>query len=630
MDMLNNQDENLKKEDINLGAAHSGEDFSEEEASLAASADELQLEDNENIDSEESGGTATANFETLSREEMLKTFAQLLDSKPVQEMRQEAEALKVAFYKKYKQEVDVLRKAFVAEGNEEETFVAPEDGLEQQLKDLFARYKRMRAEYSEKIEQEREGNLRKKLEIIEELKALPERQDDFNNIFNDFKNLQNRWREIGLVPQAQQNEIWRTYNHNVEKFYDMVKINNELRELDFKKNLELKQQLCEKTEELLLEDNVVEAFRKLQKYHEQWREIGPVAKEFRESVWERFKEATSQINKKHQAYFEGLKDEQQKNLELKQGLSEKAEELGNTVRTTIKEWNDATNELIELQKVWKTIGFAPRKENVKIFQRFRTACNTFFDNRRAFFKEIKSVASNNLQQKLELCAQAEALANSEDWKKTTDQLIALQKRWKEIGPTSRKHSEQVWKRFRAACDSFFDRKKSHFAEVDAKYDGNLLAKEQLIAEIKNFEAKENPQENLAAIKAFQQRWVEIGYVPMKDKERIQNEYHLAIDKLYSTLHVEESERKLMNFKAKIEGAEKGDGGNKRHLFKERDKLIQQLKRIEADIKLWENNIGFFSKSKNADKLIQDVQRNIEKAKREAAVLEEKIKMIEKL
>jgi len=411
----------------------------------------------------------------------------------------------------------------------------------------------------------------------------------------------------------------------VEKFYDVVKINRELRELDFKKNFELKQLLCEKAEELLLEAEVVSAFRKLQKYHEQWRDIGPVAAEFREPLWERFKNVTTQINKKHQDYFEQLKSEQTNNLTLKQALCEKAEEIANEAAATVKEWSEKTSELLELQKMWKSIGAVPRKESLKVFQEFRKSCNTFFDARRNFFKEQRAEYTHNLQQKLELCAQAELLSESGEWKKTTEELVKLQARWKEIGPIPHKQSDAVWKRFRTACNKFFDRKKEHFSAQDATYDENLKKKEELIAEIKNFAAGENPTENLAALKAFQQRWVELGFVAMRHKERVQNEYRTAIDALFSALRVDESERQVMNFKSRVESAVKGD---KRGLSHERDKLIQQVKRLEADIQLWENNIGFFAKSKNAEKMIKDVNSNIEKARREVAVALEKIKVIE--
>ena len=617
--MVKNEEESR---DVNEQPLQEVVDFSDEASQLAAA--ELSLDDNDAIDDADSLSAPSA-YDNLPRAALIEKLSELLKEKPVQELKGEVEAVKVAFYKKLTQEREAQLQKFIDEGGEREAFAAPDDGLEATLKTLFAQYKKMRAVLAAKMEKEREDNLAKKQVIIAELQQLFERHDDFNKVFNEFKDLQARWRTIGAVPIIKQKEVWDVYNYNVEKFYDVVKINRELRELDFKKNFELKQLLCEKTEELLLEPDVVVAFRKLQKYHEQWREIGPVAAEFREPLWERFKNATTQINKKHQDYFEQLKTEQQNNLNLKSCLCEKVEELANSVCTTVKEWNEKTGELQEVQKMWKSIGAAPRKENLKVFLAFRKSCNTFFDNRRAFFKEQKSEYTHNLQQKLELCVQAEALAESSEWKKTSDELVKLQARWKEIGAVPHKQSDVVWKRFRTACNKFFDRKKQHFSTQGAAYDENLKKKEELIAEIKSFTAGENPADNLASIKNFQQRWVEIGYVPMKAKERVQNEYRAAIDALFNALRVSDTERQVMSFKSRVANAAKGD---KRQLSSERDKLIQQVKRLEADIQLWENNIGFFAKSKNAEKMIQDVKNNIEKARREMAAALEKIKVLE--
>jgi hypothetical protein len=617
------KNEEQENRDVNEQPLQEVVDFSDEASQLAAA--ELSLDDNDAIDDADSLFAPSA-YDNMQRAALIEKLSELLKEKPVQELKGEVEAIKVAFYKKLTQEREALLQKFVEEGGEREAFTAPDDGLETTLKALFTQYKKMRAELATKMEKEREDNLAKKQIIIAELQQLFERQDDFNKVFNEFKDLQTRWRTIGAVPIAKQKEVWDVYNYNVEKFYDVVKINRELRELDFKKNFELKQLLCEKSEELLLEPEVVVAFRKLQKYHEQWREIGPVATEFREPLWERFKNVTTQINKKHQDYFEQLKTEQQNNLNLKSCLCEKVEELANSVCTTVKEWNEKTNELLEIQKMWKSIGAAPRKENLKIFLAFRKSCNTFFDNRRTFFKEQKNEYLQNLQQKLELCAQAEVLAESNEWKKASEELIKLQASWKEIGAVPHKQSDVVWKRFRAACNKFFDRKKAHFSTQGAAYDENLKKKEELIAEIKSFAVGENPADNLAAIKTFQQRWVEIGFVPMKDKERVQNEYRTAIDALFNTLRVSETERQVMNFKSRVASVAKG--GDKHQLSHEREKLVQQVKRLEADIQLWENNIGFFAKSKNADKMVQDVKNNIEKARREVTVVLEKIKVLE--
>lgn len=604
-------------------------DFSDEETQLAASLDELQIEEHEGIDDADADAEADAAayataYDALDRAALLDVLEKLLNEKPEQSLKSEVEAIKVAFYKKFALEQERLSRAFAAENGSAEAFVMPDDGLEARLKELFARYKKMRTELSEKLDQEREANLALKLAIIEELKQLLERQGDFNAVFNDFKQLQSRWRAIGAVPQPKQKEVWDVYNYNVEKFYDVVKINKELRELDFKKNFELKQLLCEKAEELLLRDDVVKAFRELHKYHDQWRDIGPVAAEFREPLWERFKNVTTQINKKHADYFEQLKVEQQNNLSLKQVLCEKAEELHATPILLLKEWGEKTQLLLDLQKMWKSIGAVPRKESNKIFRRFRAACTTFFDNRRLFFSEQKAEMQHNLQQKLELCAQAELLAESDEWKKTTDELVKIQAQWKTIGPVPHRQSDAIWKRFRAACNKFFDRKKEHFATQDARYDENLKKKEALISEVKSFAISDNPSGNLSAIKEFQQRWSEIGYVPVKQKERLQKSYRAAIDALFEALKISAADRQLIDFKERIASP---SGKGSRQIPREREKLNQQLKQLKSDIQLWENNIGFFARSKNAEKLVQEVKNNIEKARSELNVVMKKLDLL---
>jgi hypothetical protein len=631
---IHNEDFENKDADIQLPEAV---DFLDEETQLAASSDELQVDepdsiddddddddDDDNDDAVDAEAVAHANaYDSLDRSALLDLLEKLLNEKSEQNLKSEVEAIKVAFYKKFALEQERLRREFAAENGTSEAFVMPEDALEVRLKELLAKYRKIRAELSEKLEQEREANLALKLAVIEELKHLLERQGDFNVIFNDFKQLQSRWRAIGTVPQPKQKEVWDVYNYTVEKFYDVVKINKELRELDFKKNFELKQLLCEKAEELLLKEDVVKAFRELQKYHEQWRDIGPVAAEFREPLWERFRNVTTQINKKHAEHFEQLKVEQQNNLSLKQALCEKAEELHATPILHLKEWGEKTQLLLDLQKMWKAIGAAPRKESNKIFRRFRAACTTFFDNRRIFFSEQKAELQHNLQQKLELCAQAELLAESDEWKKTTDELVKIQAQWKAIGAVPHKQSDAVWKRFRAACNKFFDRKKEHFATQDARYDENLKKKEKLISEVKNFVTSDNPSDNLSAIKEFQQRWSEIGYVPMKQKERLQKNYRAAIDALFEALNISVADRKLIDFKERIASS----SGKNRQISREREKLNQQLKQLKSDIQLWENNIGFFARSKNAEKLVQDVKNNIEKARLDLAVVMQKLDLL---
>jgi len=594
--------------------------------------EEPMTDDEEDDDStldEEEGEKLNIDFSNLSKEELVQTLKQLINEKSIYKIKAEVESIKSIFYRKHKADVERQRKAFAESGGDMAQFIPAEDNAEIQIKELLKLYRDERTKYNHDIEQQKQHNLEQKLQIIEQIKELVNNSEDVNRTFHEFRQLQQKFREIGPIPQANLNDLWENYHHHVQNFYDFIKINKELRDLDLKKNLEEKISLCEKTEELLLEPSIVTAFKKLQKFHEQWREVGPVPRENQNEIWERFKEATGKINKKHQEHFEGLRDEQKKNLDAKTLLCEKAEELASMVIKSNKEWNQRSKEMIELQKVWKTIGFAPKKDNNKIYERFRSACDAFFGHKREFYVDAREVQQNNLQLKTELCIQAESLKDSNEWKKTTEDLINLQKRWKEIGPVPRKHSEELWKRFRAACDYFFNQKSQHFSKVDNSYDNNLKAKETLIAEIEAFVITEDVEATLNALKDFQRRWAEIGFVPIKQKEEIQKRYRTAINKHFEQLNIEEGKRNLLRFKSKIDGAH-GNVRQENKLRNERDKLFNRLRQLESDIALWENNIGFFARTKNAEAMIQEVERKIKKAKEEIVLLEEKIKMIDQL
>ncbi len=603
-----------------------GVDFAEEEAALAAQSAGLDV--GEEISEEEEAVAATDKsseelFAGKSEAEMVSMFARMLETEPVQSLRRVVESLKIAFYKAHRAEVEAQRRAFVEAGGVESEFVPATDAQELRLKDLFKEYRRRRDEFIASLEAEKEANLKIKLQIIEELKELVNSDETLNHTFNKFRELQQRWKETGPVPQQQVKDLWETYNLHVENFYNFIKINKELRDLDLKKNYEQKVSLCEAAEALVMEPSIIEAFHKLQKLHDEWRETGPVANEFKEALWERFKEASSRINKQHQAYFESLKSEQTKNLELKTNLCEQTEELAQQLYTTRKEWNQASDRLLEIQKVWKTIGFAPKKDNTRIYERFRAACDKFFEAKRNFYSGIKTEMEHNLQLKIELCEAAEALQMSEEWKKTTDELIALQARWKQIGPAPRRYSDQVWKRFRAACDKFFERKAAHFADVDGEHEENLRRKLALLDEMAAADVKAG---GFDMIKEFQRRWGEIGFVPIKRKDEIQRRYKECVDALFAVLRGTERERSMSRFREKVSGLKSaGD----RRLRSERDRLYNKVKQLEADIALLENNIGFFAHSKGAEALIADVQEKIARAKREMADTIEKVKLIDR-
>ncbi|MDR2126453.1 MAG: DUF349 domain-containing protein [Prevotellaceae bacterium] len=601
-------------------------DFYNEEALIASESEEFDLEDDGEIDSEEET-EVSIDFSNMNKAELVAAFKTILETQPVEKIRRDVDVIKTSFYKILRREQDVYKQEYLDAGNDIENYVAPIDKDEIEFKSLFNSYKTQHSAYIRNLESNKEENYGIKLKLIDELKVLIDKKEDINLTFQKFKEIQRRWKETGPIPQSNMKDLWDTYNHHVENFYDYLKINKELRDMDFKKNLEAKIQLCEKAEELLLEPSIVNAFRKLQKYHEQWRETGPVANELKEQIWERFKEATSKINKKHQEYFDQQKGMYEQNFKAKIILCEKIEELLASECTTNKEWNKASKALVEMQKAWKSIGFASKKDNVKIYLRFRKACDEFFTRKRKFYGEFKTTMEENYRLKLDLCERAEAIAKSTDWKKTTDQFVKLQKEWQKIGIVPRKVSNEIWKRFRTACDTFFHARNSLLKEENLRYNENLKAKEEIIKEIKEYKANTNVLKNLDAIKEFQRRWAAIGYVPIKEKSRVQSEYRNALDNLFTVLNVSEKDRKIVKFRTRIESAYANKGQIK-SLRNERDKLLGQIRQIESDIALWENNIGFFAKSKNADTVVSEVRRKIEKGKEEVQLLEEKIKLLD--
>ena len=596
-------------------------DFAEEDAALAAQQAGLSLDD-ETAEEQAAEDVNLQDLNSLSKEQLVELFATQLENEPIHTLRKSVEAIKIAFYKLHRAEVDAARKAFEAEAGEGAEFVPSVDAVEVRLKDLFKVYRHRRDEYIADLDKVKEDNLKVKLAIIEELKELVNSDETLNNTFAKFRELQQRWKDTGVVPQAKVKDLWETYNLHVENFYNFIKINKELRDLDLKKNYEQKVALCEQAEALVMEPSIVDAFHKLQKLHDEWRETGPVANEHKEVLWERFKSASSRINKQHQDHFEGIKQEQMKNLQLKTELCAKTEALIEQPYTSHKEWNKASESLLEIQKVWRTIGFAPKKDNTLIYERFRSACDRFFEAKRDFYAGVKTEMEHNLQLKQEICEAAEALQTSEDWKHATDELIALQAKWKSVGAVPRRYSDQVWKRFRAACDKFFERKAQHFAGVENEHAVNLERKLALIEEMKAADIKTGGYD---MIKEFQRRWSEIGYVPIKQKDAVQKKYKEAVDVMFATLRGSESDRSMNRFKERLQSM-KGSGDKR--LRSERERLYNKVRQMEQDIALLENNIGFFSKSKNADAMIADIREKIAKAKRELQDTIEKVRLID--
>lgn len=581
----------------------------------------------EELEEESSRKAKLASYATLSEVELINELRTLLEIEDFESVREDIDAIKINFFRLYKASIDAQKTAFLEAGGKLEDFKAESDPYELDLRNLLKKYQDKRNEHNKRSEEAKEDNLRKKYEIIEEIKALINNKESINKTFQDFRELQNNWREIGSVPQAKLKDLWDTYHHHVENFYDFIKINKELRDLDLKKNLEAKMDICEKAEELLVEPSIIKAFNVLQKYHEQWREVGPVPRDKKDELWERFKAATSIINKKHQDYFEGRKSEQKKNLDAKVALCEKVEEIANMEIESHRDWDEKSKELIELQKVWRTIGFAPKKDNNKIYERFRLASDKFFDRKREFYNQNKEEQNSNFQLKTDLCVQAEALKDSTDWKKTADEFIAIQRAWKEIGPVPRKYSDTIWKRFRAACDYFFENKAKHFSSIDTEQLENLRLKKELLEEVKQFELTGDDGADLDKLKDFQRRFTEIGHVPFREKDAIQNDFREVINKHFDALRVDEKRRNLMKFKNKVANNSSTGKGLSKNRF-EREKYMTKLKQLETDLALLDNNIGFFANTKNASALIDDVNQKIAGTKEKIEFLKEKIRIMD--
>jgi len=486
-----------------------------------------------------------------------------------------------------------------------------------------------RIQPNEVTKEEKEKNLQLKLQVIEDLKALVEKEESGNDTFAEFRAIQERWRNIGMIPVGNVNNLWETYHHYVENFYNFIKINKELRDLDWKKNYEEKEELCIEAERLAQSDDTTTAFKQLQLLHASWKEIGPVAREYKESIWDRFKAATTIINDKYHNFLDTLKQEQEDNLLAKEELCAKAEKIAKQEFAKISEWNTASKNLIELQEEWRYSGTVPPRERNKIYKKFRGICDDFFNRKREFLKILNVEQEKNLDLKVELCKKVEAIKDSSEWRTTTDKIISYQKEWKKIGPAPKKYSNKVWGRFRAACDEFFNRKSEFFKDIDAEQDKNLKLKQDLIEEINNFEFSEDRNNDINRLKDFQKRWSEIGFVPIKQKNSIQDSFRQAMNKNFDKLNVDEHERNLERFKARINTF--SSGNNKEYkIINEREKLVSKIKQIENDVNTLENNIGFFTKSAKSDTIIREMEEKVEKAKERLSLLQEKLREIDKM
>jgi hypothetical protein len=567
------------------------------------------------------------NYGLLSKEDLVKILKEKLDNPGKGNIRKEVQDIRRIFYEKVHAEVEEKQKHFLGEGGNLEDFKPAEEPAETDMKELLNKYSGLKAEFSRQLEKTKQENLLKKQEILEELRILMEGQGSFESTFRKFKDLQKQWFTAGVVPHPYLKDLWDSYNYFVEKFNDYVRINRDLRALDLKKNLELKIQLCERTEALDKEPNIVHAFKALQKNHTRWREIGPVPRENRDETWDRFKQATSLINRKHQEYHSRLKESLHENLEKKKSLCEKLENIAARVYETHGAWAEKTTQVLEIQKTWKTIGYAPKKDNNIIYSRFRGACDIFFTNKAKFYASAYEDQKDNLQLKTQIAEKAESLKNSQEWKETTNELIQLQKRWKELGPVPRKDSDKLWRRFRSACDFFFENKSKYFEDIYSTFDDHLKAKEKIIAEMDHFSVSDDQETNLKALDEFMSKFNSIGYVPAGKKEWIKDQFRQAYERLLEKTGMDESQRSIFKFRYRIENIANAPRSEMKLNF-ERDKLINKLQQLRNDMSVWENNIGFFKQSDSSEETIQGYQEKIDSARERIELLEEKIRILE--
>ena len=561
----------------------------------------------------------------LTKEEILAKLKEVVaDVENV--AKPEIDGLKQSFYKLHNAEQEAARKLFIENGGAAENFVPQTDSVEEEFKNIMSVIKEKRSALTAELEKQKEMNLQVKLSIIEELKELVESPDDANKSYTEFKKLQQQWNEVKLVPQAKVNELWKNYQLYVEKFYDLLKLNNEFREYDFKKNLEIKTHLCEAAEKLADEEDVVSAFHQLQKLHQEFRDTGPVAKELRDEIWARFKAASTTVNRRHQQHFEALKEVEQHNLDQKTVICEIIEAIDYKELTSFASWESKTQEVIALQNKWKTIGFAPQKMNVKIFERFRKACDEFFRRKGEFFKSLKEGMNENLEKKRALCEKAEALKNSTDWKATADELTKLQKEWKTIGPVAKKYSDAVWKRFISACDYFFEQKNKATSSQRSVEQENLEKKKAIIEKLNVIDDQMDTEEATQLVRDLMKEWNGVGHVPFKEKDRIYKQYHSQVDKLFERFNISASNKKLSNFKSTISSIQEG---SPQALYREREKLVRAFDNMKNELQTYENNLGFLTtSSKKGNSLLTEINRKVEKLKADIELVKEKIKVVD--
>lgn len=625
-------EEETTAEEETIAEEDSSDQHQEKEKDIDYHLDDAHENEGEESDEEEVDENSIADDSVsslLSIDEIVQNLRELLDAEHPK--RKEVDDYKNQFYRSLRNEIEGQKQTFLTGGGEEIDFVANEPAIFIEGKELLLKIREKRAAILAKEEVEKERNVARKLAIIEQIKLLTENQgqEDFNKIYQEFKSLQQEWNEIRLIPQARVNELWKSYQHYVEIFYDLVRINNEFREYDFKKNLELKTELCEAAERLNEEPDVISSFHQLQNLHQEWREIGPVSRKEREEIWNRFKEASTSINKKYQAHFEALRSKEDENLELKTALCEKLEAIDYSEIKTIRDWNNKVKEVLEIQTQWRQIGYVPRKWNTKIYKRYRAACDFFFRSKNDFYKSLRNEMEENLQKKMALCERAEEMKESQDWKKTTQEMIEIQKEWKNIGIVPHKYVDTIWKRFITACDYFFEQKKIHTSSQYEEESKNLEAKKTIVEQIKQLDPSLDSDDAVETLRGLMDEWYAIGHVPYKLKDRVYREFYDATEAQFDRLNIDKAERKLESFKTNI--ADMGRSENaKGQMLREREKLMRQYDRMKNELQTYENNIGFLSvSSKKGNHLVDDMNQKVEKIKAELQLIVKKIDALDR-
>ena len=550
-------------------------------------------------------------YDAHTRAELVALLKTAVGETDISAVKNRIALIKVAFLKKKKEEHLQKYEQALEEGGTREELEADQDELDHQFNEYFNVYKANKARFTE---------------VLEKLKLLCDSEETLKKTYDEFRSLQEQWKQVGVVPRNEINNLWQNYHFQVERFFEKVKLNKELKDLDLKKNLEAKISICEKTEELLLETSIIKSFKRLQKLHEEWKEIGPVPADKKDEIWERFKNTTDKINDRRREHYSRIEEEQKNNLDTKTALCEQAEEVLTLKNESIRDWQEHTNKVNELLKIWKSIGPVPQKVNTSIWSRFKTSLDAFFANKKEFFDKLKDQQVHNYNLKVELCVQAEGLKSSTDWKKTTNELIRLQNEWKKIGPVPKKHSDKIWKRFRAACDDFFNAKGSYFSNIHSHEEENLARKIELMNKLKEYPFTENKTENLEILKNFQREWTEIGHIPIKEKEKLQNDFRALVNEHLDRLKISEVEMSAATFQTRMEQL-RNDPQSKKIIFRERELLSTRISKMRDDINLWENNIGFLANSKNAAILKAEFEQKINKAKSDLKVMEAKLKIL---